>query len=235
MKEIIVFEDVFKTYLQGEVEVSALKDASFRIEEGEFVIIFGASGAGKSTVLNILGGIDRPTSGRVIVDGSDISQYTEKELTQYRHQKIGFVFQFYNLIANLTVLENVAFASDSISDVFPPEQVLRQVGLEDKLNNFPTQLSGGEQQRVAIARAIAKKPKFLLCDEPTGALDAKSGRNVLSLLETVNMQDKCSVVLITHNPDLLQIADKVIYVHSGEVKEVRLNENRRSIREIELS
>ncbi|HHX04182.1 MAG TPA: ABC transporter ATP-binding protein [Tissierellia bacterium] len=235
MKSIIQFDGVFKTYQQGEVKVHALKDADFQIYEGEFVIIFGASGAGKSTILNILGGIDRPTSGRVVVDGDDISQLSEHELTNFRKEKVGFVFQFYNLIANLTALENVAFASDGLADVFMPSDILGQVGLADKQHHFPSQLSGGEQQRVAIARAVAKRPKFLLCDEPTGALDTVAGITVLNLLEKLNRQDRCTVVLITHNPDLLPMADKVVHVQDGEVREVSLNESRKAMKEMELS
>lgn len=235
MMSIIEFQDVSKIYQRGEVDVQALKNVSFSIGQGEFVIIFGASGAGKSTVLNLLGGIDSPSSGRLLVNGVDLANCSEKELSVYRKENIGFVFQFYNLIANLTALENVELASDGMVDVFSPQEILALVGLADKQDHFPSQLSGGEQQRVAIARALAKKPSFLLCDEPTGALDSLAGMKVLNLLEKINIEENCCVVMITHNPDLLPMADKVIHIQNGEVKEIGVNNVRKRIGELELS
>lgn len=235
MKPIIQFDQVSKTYQRGEVSVPALRDAAFEIQAGEFVIIFGASGAGKSTLLNILGGIDQASAGRVMVDGQDITQYSEQQLTKYRREKVGFIFQFYNLIAHLTALENVAFASEGIRDVFLPQAILAQVGLADKQDYFPAQLSGGEQQRVAIARAVAKKPQFLLCDEPTGALDSQAGAGVLRLLEQLNREYGATLILITHNPELLSLADKVLHMQNGEIKQIVINQTRRNREEIRRS
>lgn len=230
---LIEFKNVRKIYKLGEVEIPALDGVDFSIDGGEFVVVLGASGAGKSTILNILGGMDSATSGEAIVDGDDITKYTQKQLTMYRRQKVGFVFQFYNLISNLNALENVEFAASVTSDHLDPAETLAAVGLSERAKNFPSQLSGGEQQRVAIARAVAKNPLLLLCDEPTGALDYKTGKMVLKLLENVNVDYKKTVVLITHNSAIAPMADKVIRVRSGKVESVELNETRVSVDDIE--
>lgn len=230
---LIEFKNVRKIYKLGEVEIPALDGVDFSIDGGEFVVVLGASGAGKSTILNILGGMDSATSGEAIVDGDDITKYTQKQLTMYRRQKVGFVFQFYNLISNLNALENVEFAASVTSDHLDPAETLAAVGLSERAKNFPSQLSGGEQQRVAIARAVAKNPLLLLCDEPTGALDYKTGKMVLKLLENVNIDYKKTVVLITHNSAIAPMADKVIRVRSGKVESVELNETRVSVDDIE--
>ncbi|MCM1368508.1 MAG: ABC transporter ATP-binding protein [Roseburia sp.] len=230
---LIEFENVSKIYKLGEVEIPALNGVDFTIDEGEFVVILGASGAGKSTILNILGGMDSVTDGRVSVGGDDITAYSQKQLTLYRREKVGFVFQFYNLISNLNALENVEFAASVTSAHLDPAETLAAVGLAERAHNFPSQLSGGEQQRVAIARAVAKNPLLLLCDEPTGALDYKTGKLVLKLLESVNEKYGKTVVLITHNSALAPMADKVIHVRSGKVENIELNADRRSIDEIE--
>lgn len=230
---LIEFENVSKIYKLGEVEIPALNGVDFTIEEGEFVVILGASGAGKSTILNILGGMDSATDGRVSVGGDDITKYTQKQLTMYRREKVGFVFQFYNLISNLNALENVEFAASVTSAHLDPSETLAAVGLSERASNFPSQLSGGEQQRVAIARAVAKNPLLLLCDEPTGALDYKTGKMVLKLLESVNEKYGKTVVLITHNSALAPMADKVIHVRSGKVEKTELNADRKSIDDIE--
>lgn len=230
---LIEFENVSKIYKLGEVEIPALNGVDFTIEEGEFVVILGASGAGKSTILNILGGMDSATDGRVSVGGEDITKYTQKQLTMYRREKVGFVFQFYNLISNLNALENVEFAASVTSAHLDPSETLAAVGLSERASNFPSQLSGGEQQRVAIARAVAKNPLLLLCDEPTGALDYKTGKMVLKLLESVNEKYGKTVVLITHNSALAPMADKVIHVRSGKVEKTELNADRKSIDDIE--
>jgi putative ABC transport system ATP-binding protein len=235
MSTIIEFKEVYKTYKQGDVEVNALKNASFQIAEGEFVIIFGPSGAGKSTILNILGGIDRASSGTVMVDGEDITNFNEKKLNRYRSEKIGFVFQFYNLIANLTAMENVALASGEIKYGYNPVEILDKVGLGDKINSFPSQLSGGQQQRVAIARALVKKPKFLLCDEPTGSLDSEAGAKIFNLLKEINKRDKCSIVVITHNPDLLPMANKVIKVQNGAISKIEVSDDAKNLKEVNLA
>ena len=206
----IEFKNVEKIYHMGEVEIKALDKASFTIEKGELVIILGPSGAGKTTCLNILGGMDNATKGKVIVGGEDITNYDSNKLITYRRNDIGFVFQFYNLIQNLTVIENVELAVQLCPDHLKPKEILKKVGLSDRINNFPSQLSGGEQQRVAIARAIAKNPKLLLCDEPTGALDYKTGKSILKLLETTSRKENMTVVIITHNSALAPMADKVI-------------------------
>jgi len=232
-KAIVEFSGVSKTYMMGEVKIDAVSDVSFAVDEGEFVVILGASGAGKTTILNLLGGMDSVTGGRILVDGKDITKFDEKKLTLYRRDCVGFVFQFYNLIANLNVLENVEFAADSCKDHLDAAEVLRQVGLEERLENFPSQLSGGEQQRVAIARAAAKNPLLLLCDEPTGALDYVTGKQVLKLLAEINSQYRKTVIIITHNAALADMGDKVIRIKSGAVENVTLNPNKKSIDEIE--
>ncbi|MCH5162162.1 MAG: ABC transporter ATP-binding protein [Clostridiales bacterium] len=230
---LIEFKNVSKIYRMGEVEIPALDGVDFSVEEGEFVVVLGASGAGKSTILNILGGMDSASGGEVIVDGDDITKYNQKQLTMYRREKVGFVFQFYNLITNLNALENVEFAASVTQNHLDPAKTLKDVGLEDRAKNFPSQLSGGEQQRVAIARAVAKNPLLLLCDEPTGALDYKTGKMVLKLLETVNAEYKKTVMLITHNSAIAPMADKVIHVKSGKIEEVRVNTERVSVDTIE--
>lgn len=230
---LIEFKNVEKIYKLGEVEIPALSGVDFTIDEGEFVVVLGASGAGKSTILNILGGMDTATSGEVYVGGDDIVKYNRKQLTLYRREKVGFVFQFYNLITNLNALENVEFAASVAPNHLDPKETLDAVGLADRAYNFPSQLSGGEQQRVAIARAVAKNPLLLLCDEPTGALDYKTGKRVLKLLENVNEQYKKTVVLITHNSAIAPMADKVIHVRSGKVERIELNANRISVDDIE--
>ncbi len=229
----IEFRDVDKIYKMGEVEIRALDKVSFEIEKGEFVIVLGNSGAGKTTILNILGGMDTATNGTIIVDGNDISQAGEKELTEYRRFDIGFVFQFYNLVQNLTAKENVDLALQISKDPMDSVFVLKLVGLEDRINNFPSQLSGGEQQRVAIARAVAKNPKLLLCDEPTGALDYKTGKQVLKVLQEMCRTQGMTVVMITHNSALADMGQKIIRVRSGKIESVTINENPKDIEEIE--
>jgi len=229
----IEFRNVEKVYQMGEGVIKALNKASFEIEKGELVCILGASGAGKTTTLNLLGGMDTVTSGEIFVDGSEITNFKDKELITYRRNDIGFVFQFYNLIQNMTVLENVELAIQLCKDYLNPKIILKKVGLQDRVNNFPSQLSGGEQQRVAIARAIAKNPKLLLCDEPTGALDYKTGKQILELLEATAREEHMTVVIITHNSAISEIADKVIRFRSGEVESVTINENPKPAKEIE--
>ena len=229
----IEFHDVGKTYQTGEVEINALHDVNFEIEKGELVVIVGPSGAGKTTLLNILGGMDQLTSGRVTLDGREISALNKKQLTEYRRHDVGFVFQFYNLIGNLTALENVELANQICKDPLDAAQVLKDVGLTDRMKNFPSQLSGGEQQRVAIARALAKNPKLLLCDEPTGALDYQTGKAILQLLQDTGRRTGMTVVIITHNGALTAMADRVIRVKNGTVDSVTLNENPMDIAEIE--
>ena len=221
----IELSNVNKTYQMGEVEIHALQDTSFEIEKGELVCILGPSGAGKTTCLNILGGMDTATSGRLVVDGVDITGLKGKDLIRYRRNDIGFVFQFYNLVQNLTAVENVELAVQMCKDHLNPEAVMEKVGLGERLLNFPSQLSGGEQQRVAIARAIAKNPKLLLCDEPTGALDYKTGKQILALLEETSRKGKMTVVIITHNSAIAGIADKVIHFKNGTVERIDRNEN----------
>jgi len=233
MHTLIDFQDVKKAYRVGEVPIQALSGVSFSIEEGEFVVILGASGAGKSTILNILGGMDTATSGNVFVGGRDITGFNEKERTAYRGSEVGFVFQFYNLIQNLTALENVEFASEVCKDPLDAKDILQKVGLSQRIKNFPSQRSGGEQQRVAIARAIAKNPLLLLCDEPTGALDYVTGKAVLKLLQDLNQETKKCVVLVTHNTAIASMADKVISVKSGQIESVVVNSEKQSIEGIE--
>lgn len=229
----VEFRNVSKVYQMGEVEVSAVDDMNFQIEEGEFVVVVGPSGAGKTTLLNMLGGMDRLTSGKIFLDGNEISSYSEKELTYYRRYDIGFVFQFYNLVQNLTALENVELASQICKDPLDASEVLELVGLGHRLDNFPAQLSGGEQQRVAIARALAKNPKLLLCDEPTGALDYKTGKAILHLLQTTCSDTGKTVVLITHNQAFTEIADRVIHVREGRVSEMTTNDEPLSADQLE--
>ena len=229
----VEFKDVKKIYKRGEVEIPALSGASFTIEKGEFCVIVGASGAGKTTILNILGGMDTLTSGNVLIDGDDISTYSKKQLTTYRRFDVGFVFQFYNLVQNLTALENVELAVQICKDPLPPEEILTEVGLADRLKNFPSQLSGGEQQRVAIARALAKNPKLLLCDEPTGALDYNTGKSVLKILQDTCRKTGTTVIVITHNSALTAMADRVITVRSGKIEKEYLNPDPVDISEIE--
>jgi putative ABC transport system ATP-binding protein len=229
----IQFKDVKKVYTLGEVKIEALSGVNFDINKGEIVIVAGASGAGKSTILNILGGMDSLTSGEIIVDGVRIDQMNEKELTYYRRDDIGFVFQFYNLVQNLTALENVELATEICKNPLSPLKVMEQVGLKDRINNYPAQLSGGEQQRTAIARALAKNPKLLLCDEPTGALDYVTGKQILKLLQDTSRKYNMTVVIITHNLAICPMGDKVLRVRNGKVTDTIINENPTSIDEIE--
>ena len=233
MNSFIEFKDVKKTYKMGEVDIDALRGVSFQIEKGEFVIVAGASGAGKSTILNILGGMDTLSSGKIIVDNNIISNYTEKDLISYRRFDIGFVFQFYNLVQNLTALENVELATQICKNPLNPSEVLEAVGLEERKNNFPSQLSGGEQQRVAIARALAKNPKLLLCDEPTGALDYNTGKAILKLLQDTCRERNMTVIIITHNLALTPMGDKLIKVKNGMIESVTLNDNPTPVERIE--
>ena len=220
----IEMKHCYKRYKSGETEILANQDVSFEIEQGELVIILGASGAGKSTVLNILGGMDTNDEGQVLIDGVDIAKLNPHQRTDYRRDDVGFVFQFYNLVANLTAKENVELASEIVSDALDPETVLKEVGLGNRLHNFPAQLSGGEQQRVAIARAVAKNPKILLCDEPTGALDYQTGKQVLGILQAMSRKKGATVIIVTHNAALAPIADRVIRMHDAKVKSVEINE-----------
>lgn len=231
--EKIVVKDLVKEYGTDNNKVIANDNISFEIDEGEFVVILGPSGAGKSTLLNIIGGMDSATSGSINVFGKEIVGLSDKELTKYRREDIGFVFQFYNLIPNLTVLENVELAGQIVKQSKPAEDILKQVGLEHRMNNFPSQISGGEQQRVAIARAIAKNPQLLLCDEPTGALDYKTGKNILNILKEYCKNEKRTVIIITHNSSIAQAADKVIEIYDAKVKKVFVNQSPKNIDEIE--
>ncbi|MGT2932755.1 ABC transporter ATP-binding protein [Streptococcus catagoni] len=222
-----------KYYHIGDNKIIANQDVSFEIEKGELVIILGASGAGKSTVLNILGGMDTNDQGSVFIDGQDISRYSKKELTDYRRNDIGFVFQFYNLVPNLTAKENVELAVEIVDDALDPEKVLIEVGLKNRLDHFPSQLSGGEQQRVSIARALAKKPKLLLCDEPTGALDYQTGKQILKLLQNLTREKGATVIIVTHNTALTPIADRVIHMHDAKVNQIEINKSPKAIDQIE--
>ena len=229
----VEFQNVGKTYHMGEVRINALHDASFVVQQGELVVIVGPSGAGKTTLLNILGGMDTLTQGKVYLDGRDISALNKRQLTAYRRQDVGFVFQFYNLIGNLTALENVELANQICKDPLDAVQVLVDVGLGERMKNFPSQLSGGEQQRVAIARALAKNPKLLLCDEPTGALDYQTGKSILKLLQDTGRRTGMTVIIITHNSALTAMADRVIRVKNGTVASMTVNEHPQDIAEIE--
>lgn len=233
MGEFVKLQDITKIYKMGEVEIRAADHISFSIEKGEFVVIVGPSGAGKTTVLNILGGMDTATSGKLIVDGQDVTAYNARQLTGYRREDIGFVFQFYNLVPNLTALENVELALQICRDPLDAREVLNEVGLGDRLDNFPAQLSGGEQQRVSIARALAKNPKLLLCDEPTGALDYNTGKAILKLLQNMCRERGMTVIVITHNQAIAPMADRLIHIKNGQVSQMEMNEHPVSIDEIE--
>ena len=233
MEPFVKFENVKKIYKMGEVSIEALKDATFEIEKGEISVIVGPSGAGKTTLLNILGGMDTLTSGKVWLDGNEISKYTQRQLTSYRRFDIGFVFQFYNLVQNLTALENVSLATQICKNPMDSAEALEKVGLSHRMNNFPSQLSGGEQQRVAIARALAKNPKLLLCDEPTGALDYNTGKAILKLLHDTARQNQMTVIIITHNLAIAPMADRIIHVKNGTVDSVEINQQPTPIEQIE--
>lgn len=229
----IEMKNSYKRYKSGQSEIIANNDISFEIEKGELAIILGSSGAGKSTVLNILGGMDTNDEGNVLIDGKDISKFNEKELTNYRRNDVGFVFQFYNLVPNLTAKENVELASEIVKDALDATEVLQSVGLGERIDNFPAQLSGGEQQRVAIARAVAKNPKLLLCDEPTGALDYHTGKQVLKILQDMVRKEGATVVIVTHNQALAPIADRVIHMHDAKIRDVVMNANPQNIETLE--
>ncbi len=233
MEEFVKLQDITKIYKMGEVEIRAADRINFSIQKGEFVVIVGPSGAGKTTVLNILGGMDTATSGKLTVDGQDVTAYNARQLTGYRREDIGFVFQFYNLVPNLTALENVELALQICRDPLDAREVLREVGLGDRLDNFPAQLSGGEQQRVSIARALAKNPKLLLCDEPTGALDYNTGKAILKLLQNMCRERGMTVIVITHNQAISPMADRLIHIKNGRVSQMEMNEHPVSIDEIE--
>ena len=233
MNSFITFENVKKTYTMGEIKIHALDGVSFTINEGEFVIIAGASGAGKSTILNLLGGMDTVSERTIVVDGKEISSYSDKEMTFYRRYDVGFVFQFYNLIQNLTLKENVELATQICKNPLDIVETIKSVGLQERINNFPSQLSGGEQQRVAIARALAKNPKLLLCDEPTGALDYQTGKQVLKVLQDTCRKQKKTVIVITHNLALTPIGDKIIKVKSGKIESIEINDNPMDVDRIE--
>ena len=233
MSAFIQFKDVKKTYKVGDIEIHASNGVNFEVNKGEFVVIVGPSGAGKTTILNLLGGMDQPTSGSIMVDGQDVARYDEAKLTQYRRDDIGFVFQFYNLVQNLTALENVELASQISKDPLDEKMVLKRVELENRMNNFPAQLSGGEQQRVAIARAIAKNPKLLLCDEPTGALDSNTSRDILVLLEQINQKYGTTMLIVTHNNSIKNMVHQVIRIKDGMIRECYENETRVPAAELE--
>ena len=233
MNSFVTLKDVYKRYHMGEVTITASDGVSFEIEEGEFAVVVGSSGAGKTTVLNMLGGMDSCDEGSILVDGEDIAKYTPKQLIQYRRYDIGFVFQFYNLVPNLTALENVELATQICKNPMDAKQVLQDVGLGDRLQNFPAQLSGGEQQRVSIARALAKRPKLMLCDEPTGALDDNTGKAILKLLQDTCRQNEMTVILITHNQAITPMADRVIRMKNSRVSQITLNDRPTPVEEIE--
>ena len=233
MEHFVEFEDVCKYYQTGSVKIAAADHLNFYVDKGEFCIIVGPSGAGKTTLLNILGGMDSCDEGNVWLDGQNVSHFTARELTTYRRYDVGFVFQFYNLVQNLTALENVELASEICRDPLDPKETLRSVGLGERLNNFPAQLSGGEQQRVAIARALAKNPKLLLCDEPTGALDYNTGKSILKLLQDTSRQQGMTVVIITHNTALTAMADRIIHIKNGHISSVEKNEHITPVEDIE--
>ena len=233
MGKIISAKNVKKQYVVGNNVIHALNGVDFEIEEGEFAVILGPSGAGKTTLLNVIGGMDNVTSGELMVDGEDIGTFNKKQLTEYRRNRVGFVFQFYNLMPNLTALENVELATEMCKDALSPEEVLASVGLEERMANFPSQLSGGEQQRVSIARAIAKNPRILLCDEPTGALDYATGKNILKLLRDACKIHGKTVIIVTHNSALKDMADKVVYIKNGQAIKTEIVENPKDVAEIE--
>ncbi len=233
MATIVEFKDVVKEYGEGDGKQIAVNHVDFTIDEGEFVVILGQSGAGKSTVLNMLGGMDSPTSGKVIVDGQEVSSMNDSCLSDYRAVKVGFIFQFYNLIPSLTALENVALTKSIVKDAADPEEMLELVGLKEHARKFPSQMSGGEQQRVSIARALAKKPRIILGDEPTGALDSETGKIVLQLLADMSRKNGNTVILVTHNADIAKCADKVIRMKNGKIREIRINEKPLSVEEVE--
>lgn len=233
MEGYLTLDNVSKTYKTGEVEVKALTDVSLSLSEGEFAVILGSSGAGKTTLLNLLGGMDNATSGKIILDGKVVTELNKKGLCEYRRSDVGFVFQFYNLMPNLTALENVEIAVEICKNHLSPEKTLEEVGLKERMANFPAQLSGGEQQRVSIARALAKNPKLLLCDEPTGALDYVTGKKILKCLYDVSKEQKKTVVVVTHNQAIKDIADKVFYIKSGRIEKTVINEHPKSVDEIE--
>ena len=233
MKDFVKLQDITKIYKMGEIEIRAADNISFSIDKGEFVVFVGPGGAGKRTVLNILGGMDPATSETLLLDGDEITAYNSKRLTEYRREDIGFVFQFYNLVPNLTALENVELALQICRDPLDARKVMEEVGLGDRLNNFPAQLSGGEQQRVSIARALAKNPKLLLCDEPTGALDYNTGKSILKLLQNMCRERGMTVIVITHNQAIAPMADRLIHIKNGQVSQMELNEHPVSIDDIE--
>ncbi|MBR7186095.1 MAG: ABC transporter ATP-binding protein [Clostridia bacterium] len=226
-------KNVSKRYVVGSVTVDALKDASFELEDGEFAVVLGSSGAGKTTLLNLLGGMDSATEGEIVLDGKNVTALSRRGLTEYRRNDVGFVFQFYNLMPNLTALENVEIAVEICKNALDPKEILEEVGLGERLASFPAQLSGGEQQRVSIARAMAKNPKLLLCDEPTGALDYATGKKILKLLYDVSKRQKKPVIIVTHNAAIKEMADKVIYIKSGQIERIETNANPTPIEEIE--
>ena len=232
-KEILKANNLIKTFIVGDTKLNAVDGISFSVNQGELVIILGPSGAGKTTLLNLIGGMDNATSGELIVDGKDIAKMSRKELTLYRRNDVGFVFQFYNLMANLTALENVELATELKKDSLKPEEILEKVGLKERMKNFPAQLSGGEQQRVSIARAIAKNPKIILCDEPTGALDYVTGKNILKLLSDISKKDNKTVIIVTHNSALKDIGDKVLKIKNGKIEEEIINVHPMNIDEVE--
>ena len=233
MKSFITFNNVKKTYKVGDVEINASDGVDFEVNKGEFVVIVGPSGAGKTTILNLLGGMDKATSGQILVDGQDVAKYSERQLTQYRRDDIGFVFQFYNLVQNLTALENVELATQISKNPLDVRMVLERVGLNKRLDNFPAQLSGGEQQRVAIARAIAKNPKLLLCDEPTGALDYHTSKDILELLEQINQDYGTTILIVTHNDAIAKMAHRVLRLRDGQIVSNYLNTSRINAKELE--
>ena len=232
-RKVIIVENLSRVFKVGDSEIHALNNLSFDVDEGELVIILGQSGAGKTTLLNIIGGMDQATSGKLIVDDIDITKYNKKQLTDYRRNYVGFVFQFYNLMSNLTALENVELSVEMCKDAYSPKDILEKVGLKERMNNFPGQLSGGEQQRVSIARAVAKNPRILLCDEPTGALDYNTGKQILSLLSNMCKEEHKTVIIVTHNSAIKDMADKVVYIRNGSVEKIQINENPKKIEEIE--
>ena len=232
-KAIVVASNVSKVYKSGVGEVRAVDNLSFEVNEGEFVVILGPSGAGKTTLLNLMGGMDGVTSGELVIDGENLTGMSARELTRYRRTKVGFVFQFYNLMPNLTAIENVELAVELCPDAKRPEDVMERVGLRERMNNFPAQLSGGEQQRVSIARAVAKNPRLLLCDEPTGALDYETGKRILQLLQDMCREENKTVIIVTHNAALKDMADKVIYIKNGKADRVEINAEPKPVAEIE--